>query len=197
MQKSARRKASFALIRSLSPTEKASFSHAICNRIAATVAFQNAQTVFSYLALPGEPNLNRLVHEHPAKRWAFPRVNEDDRLAFYSGIEESDRITGSHGILEPLGHPDRLVSPAEANLILVPGVSFDRLNGTRLGRGKGHYDRYLAQCLASQAKILIFGICFSIQCSDLTPEEHDIPMDQIFTELDSGAGSPSSSANVS
>ena len=76
MEKKERRKASFALIRSLSPTEKASFSNAICNRIAATGAFQKAQTIFSYLALPGEPNLNRLVYEHPSKRWAFPRVNE-------------------------------------------------------------------------------------------------------------------------
>ena len=184
MEKIARRKACFALIRSLTPDEKTAHSSAICDRIAASAAFQQAGTVFSYLALPGEPDLSRLVREHPGKRWGFPRVNEDDRLSFYSGTEDSERITGLHGILEPPAVEDRLLSPAAADLVLVPGVSFDPATGARLGRGKGHYDRYLAQCLTARPDIPFFGICFSLQCSDLTPDLHDIPMQRIFTEVD-------------
>ena len=54
-------------------------------------------------------------------------------------------------------------------VIVVPGLAFD-LCGSRLGRGKGHYDQYLS----THKDIVSVGICFEYQIVETLPqEEHD------------------------
>ena len=61
--------------------------------------------------------------------------------------------------------------------LFVPGVGFG-LNGRRLGRGKGYYDRYLAN-----SKAIKMGIAWSGQLNEEIPvESHDCHMDFIITE---------------
>jgi len=65
----------------------------------------------------------------------------------------------------------------ELDLIIVPGVAFDRAGG-RVGRGGGFYDRLLPQYSALRA-----GICFDFQYLEAVPaEEHDIRMDWVVTD---------------
>ena len=64
------------------------------------------------------------------------------------------------------------------DLILVPGCGFD-LEGGRLGRGGGYYDRFLA----GQVGVLKVGLCFECQMIDRLPTEaHDQSVDLIVTE---------------
>lgn len=61
--------------------------------------------------------------------------------------------------------------------LLVPGVGFD-LQGRRLGRGKGFYDRYL-----ERAKVKTIALAWSGQiCEQIPVESHDYHMDFIITE---------------
>ena len=61
--------------------------------------------------------------------------------------------------------------------LFIPGVGFG-LNGRRLGRGKGYYDRYL-----ENSKALKIGVCWSGQLNEELPvESHDCHMDFIITE---------------
>lgn len=61
--------------------------------------------------------------------------------------------------------------------LFIPGVGFG-LNGKRLGRGKGYYDRYLENSTA-----LKIGVCWSGQLNEELPvESHDCHMDFIITE---------------
>lgn len=61
--------------------------------------------------------------------------------------------------------------------LFIPGVGFG-LEGRRLGRGKGYYDRYL-----ENSKALKIGVCWSEQIvSELPVESHDCHMDFIITE---------------
>jgi len=61
--------------------------------------------------------------------------------------------------------------------LLIPGVGFD-LEGRRLGRGKGFYDRYL-----EGKRVLKIGLAWSEQIKDKVPVEgHDCHMDYIITE---------------
>ena len=61
--------------------------------------------------------------------------------------------------------------------LFIPGIGFG-LNGRRLGRGKGYYDRYLAN-----SKALKIGIAWSGQLNEQIPvESHDCHMDFIITD---------------
>jgi 5,10-methenyltetrahydrofolate synthetase len=61
--------------------------------------------------------------------------------------------------------------------LLIPGVGFD-LQGSRLGRGKGFYDRFLQHSPAKK-----IGLAWSGQLVEEIPmEAHDCPMDFIITE---------------
>jgi len=80
---------------------------------------------------------------------------------------------GKFGIPEPA---ELVFAPKELDLILVPGITFDRL-GNRIGRGGGFYDRLLPQYRAVR-----IGVCFDFQCLQNIPTEaHDCQMDLLVT----------------
>ena len=84
---------------------------------------------------------------------------------------------GPWGVLQPPGEADA-VAP---DLVLVPLVFGDR-HGTRIGHGKGHYDRALAH-LRDAGPVRTIGIAWETQISDrpLPPDPWDVPLDAIAT----------------
>ncbi len=182
MDKRSLRRGNFARIKSLSTAEKADHSDAIARHLANHSLLLEAATVFSYAAMSSEPDLSRLRTQFPAKTWALSRVADDgESLHFHQVAEDQALVKSQFGFEEP----DPATSPVitAPDLILVPGVGFDPDNGARLGRGKGHYDRYLAPLIGLDQRPKVIGICFSTQLIDLLPESHDIPMDFIVSEL--------------
>lgn len=83
---------------------------------------------------------------------------------------------GAFGIMEP--QADVFTDYKQINLILVPGMVFDR-HGYRLDQGKGYYDHFL-----SRAKDCYkIGVYFSLQPVDETlTNEHDIRMNGTITQ---------------
>lgn len=79
----------------------------------------------------------------------------------------------NYGIPEPDGPV--FMAEDEIDLILIPGVAFDKQNN-RMGRGKAYYDRLLQSLSAYKV-----GICFDFQFLDQVPiDKHDIKMDTII-----------------
>lgn len=136
-------------------------------------AFENSKKVMIFASLPDEIPTHEVI-----KRWSqlkelyLPRVNGDDIDVVK--FSTTDIETGSYNILEPTNND--LLDPEELDLIIVPGVAFDR-NGNRCGRGKGFYDRFLAKTHA-----ITIAVCFDCQLVDELPTEpHDIPAMHIVT----------------
>jgi 5-formyltetrahydrofolate cyclo-ligase len=106
-----------------------------------------------------------------------------DRLEVLS-LKDVDELTlGTFGILEPKmelrDSPARRVEPAELDLVVVPGVAFDRTGG-RLGHGKGYYDRFL-RTVRSDATLV--GFAFECQLFPSIPmQAHDVPVHKVITE---------------
>jgi len=182
MDKAALRRELFARIRNLPQDVRAAHSAAIRALAAEDPGFRNAATVFTYLALPGEPDLNPLLADFPEKRWCVPRVVEDGSLAFHRISRIDEAVPGVLGILHPDPARHAAVAADEAECVFVPGVGFDPSTRARIGRGKGLYDRFLAQALAAASRPRLVGVLFSVQLAEVPAEAHDIPMDRLLSE---------------
>jgi 5-formyltetrahydrofolate cyclo-ligase len=92
----------------------------------------------------------------------------------------SEAVPGSYGILEP---PREACRPPEAfspDLILVPGLAFDR-RGNRLGFGGGYYDRLLALPMAQKAFTAGLGYDFQL-VPTLPADPWDQPVNAVVTD---------------
>jgi 5-formyltetrahydrofolate cyclo-ligase len=141
-------------------------------------------TLAIYSALPGEVDLSPVVIRHPDRTWLYPRVTGDSLTLHAVDDPASQLLIGSFGIREPAPElPAAAIASADA--IICPGLAFDH-SGGRLGRGRGFYDRLLANIRPGCLKV---GICHPFQIvPDTFPEPHDIPMDLVITApTDGGA----------
>jgi 5-formyltetrahydrofolate cyclo-ligase len=93
----------------------------------------------------------------------------------------------SHDELVPTGYGPReparrvAVEPAEVDLVVTPGLAFDR-RGHRLGYGGGHYDRFLGRLGPAAARV---GIGFSLQLVERVPDEPgDQRVDLVVTDAE-------------
>lgn len=173
----------FSRLRVLPESEKKAASERIREAIVARPEFQSAAAVAAFVALPGEPNLDPLIEADPGRRqWILPRVTAEGSIEMrkFSGFH--DLITGEFKIREPNPNSCPLFPEGEIDLILLPGVGFDPDSLARLGRGQGHYDRFLKRLRAMESPPPVWGVCFSGQLTSFHPEPHDQPMDAIVTD---------------
>ena len=64
----------------------------------------------------------------------------------------------------------------EPDLILIPLIAIDG-SGTRLGRGKGHYDRALARLKKGGARLVGVGWPLQRISETIPADEWDVPLD--------------------
>lgn len=152
------------------------WSDEICNNLQDQPAFQNAETVCFYYPLGSEANLLPLARTALAlgKQVAFPRV-EGSEMAFYRVLSLDDFAQGAFHVMEPVSN--KIICEPEM-LVFVPGLAFDE-QGSRMGYGKGYYDRYFARNLLCYK----IGVCYKMQLSSQVPcGKYDIRMDAVATE---------------
>lgn len=161
---------------SLSAEERAEASGRIFAGVASTAAFAAARTVALYCALSDEPATERVFGSWASsKRLVIPRV-EGDSMRFFD-YDAAALVRGAFGIAEP-GPAARECPPGQIDLIVVPGTAFTA-DGARMGRGRGYYDRYLAQPGFRGVKV---GVCFAHQLvGELDTEPHDVLMDRVVS----------------
>ena len=173
------RRECFRKVQALSASSKKSASGEICQQLSALDEFQRAKTVFSYLPLPSEPDLTPLFGDE--KVWGFARVLEDDTMEFHQMTDLTQAVEGSFKIPEPDPGLCPVIQPENADLVIIPGVGFSEETGNRLGRGKGHYARYLSRLLDRSEPPCLVGVCFSVQLCEVEAESHDIPMNRVIS----------------
>lgn len=171
------RKASIEFRNSLGHALHKQYDEKICKRILESTEYQNANLIFMYMAYRNEVDLSMVLYhawEHK-KRIGIPKVSGED-LIFYEIQSMDELVDGYHSIKEP--SENLLVVNEMPQLILVPGVAFDR-RGNRLGYGKGFYDRFFHQHMNCYKLAVAYEGQFSEQIS---VNEHDVRMDCIITE---------------
>jgi 5-formyltetrahydrofolate cyclo-ligase len=125
------------------------------------------------------------------KRVFAPRVEQSSLAFFRVEPPAENRVSwteGAFGIREP--PPEVPLGPDDfPALVITPGLAFDR-QGSRLGRGRGFYDRFFAALdsgtlpgLPAGLSFTTCGLCLELQIVDAVPaENHDRKMDMVVTE---------------
>ncbi len=154
--------------------ERLQASDRVMQRLERLAAFLVSEHILVYHSLPDELGTHNLLEKwHTGKRFYLPRVNgvNLDILPY----EQTGLEIGSFHIEEPTGN--ELHDISEMDMIIVPAVAYDR-RGNRIGRGKGFYDRLLAD-----TKALKIGIAYDFQLFDeISASPHDVPVDIVITE---------------
>lgn len=175
-EKNALRKMVRMRLAALSSQEKKLRSAVIVEQIKEHLAVSAARVVALYSPLGSEPQIWQLVEElSKVMLVALPRV-EGGLMNFYC-YTPGTMCAGALGVMEPQG--EDVLCPHEIDVMVVPGVVFT-VDGHRMGRGKGYYDRYLSQ---EGFRGLKLGVCYAEQLVDGLPlEPHDVKMDHVIYE---------------
>lgn len=146
-------------------------------------AWQSADTLLAFAALPDEPDTTPLLQLALAqgKRLLLPRVVGKTAMEWVPVADLAALRPATMGILEPTGPalPTADFPTGAACLALVPCLAADR-TGVRLGRGGGYYDRFLAHYKGNKFLICPHALLFDA----LPSERHDIRFSpaEILTE---------------
>ena len=117
------------------------------------------------------------------KKIIVPWCNDKGELELFHLTSMEELAIGMYKILEPKSElrllPEKKLSPTNLDLVMVPGVAFDRQGG-RTGHGKGYYDKLLQH---ARLDAPLVALAFECQMFPEIPVAgHDIFMDTIITE---------------
>lgn len=165
--------------------EKDELSKKICAAFLALPEVVAAQTVMYYVDARSEVRTRHSLQDalNTHKRIVVPWCNPEQELELFHLQDMSELALGMYKILEPKPElrtlPHKVVRPEELDLVMVPGVAFDR-RGARMGHGFGYYDKLLARVRPGVPRIALAFDCQFFE--EIPTQEHDVFMHGIVTE---------------
>lgn len=161
----------------ISPAVRAVESIDLCERLKAQM--QSAHTILFFAPLADELDIWPVLELSLALgcTCALPFFDAEKQTYGARVLNHlaTDIVIGKFGVREPAASCAEI--PLNTfDLVLVPGMAFD-LNGNRLGRGKGFYDRLLKEVSGIKC-----GLAYDFLLLEQIPTEpHDAKVDFIFT----------------
>jgi 5-formyltetrahydrofolate cyclo-ligase len=163
---------------------KDELSQTICEKFTALPEYQAAKTVMYYVDVRSEVRTRNylataLTH---GKRIVVPYC-VDGLLELFLLESMGELEIGAYKILEPKKElrsvATKRVQPEDLDLIMVPGVAFDR-RGARMGHGFGYYDKLLEH---ARPDCPLVALAFECQFfPEIPTQAHDVFMDKIISE---------------
>lgn len=167
------------ILASLTPAQRAEGSSEVCRRVIELDAWKRATRVMLFVPMQREINIWPIALQGltAGKQVYLPGylAAEDRYVPREIRRPETDLVPGHRGIPEPL---ETLPTTPVVTLdfLVIPGLAFD-LEGWRLGRGKGYYDRLLVQTRGTTC-----GVGFDQQIVPNVPvEPHDMKLNLVLT----------------
>ena len=159
-----------AFVRTLSDGERALLEERLARHLTSLCA--EAKVVGGYAPLGSEISPLLAMEEARAigRIVAFPAFDHPAKPFRFRAGDPLE--AGPFGIMQP--KPRTPV--VEPDLILVPLIAIDGA-GTRLGRGKGHYDRALVRLRKSRARLVGIGWALQRLTETIPADGWDVPLD--------------------
>ena len=155
-------------------------SNAVVKKVLQESYIIEATTIGITISNKPEVDTIQLIEElwQLGKKVAVPKCNPKTREMLFYAIESFAQLeTVYMHLREPIPEMCEFVDANEMDVILVPGVVFDKF-GYRIGYGGGYYDRYVLNC--SKGKLV--SLLFDEQLYEQVPTDaHDCPVDIIVT----------------
>ncbi len=169
--------------------EKDEKSRVIMEKVFALPQFAQAQIVQFYVDAASEVRTRQFIPKAMAlgKTVIVPYCTKDeqgDDILKLFRLESMDELDiGAFNILEPKPElrdlPEKRFDVRNVDLILVPGVVFDRRGG-RIGHGWGYYDKLLR---LARPEAWLIGLAYECQVVDEVPmDPQDVFVDLVVTE---------------
>ena len=138
-----------------------------------------ARTISAYLSTSFEPDTRAFLNWALAdgRRVPLPIARQDGLLDWAEGDGETE-TEGLYGLPEPVGGILGPIAINDADLIVIPASAVDT-RGTRMGWGRGYFDRTLG---SMEKRPPVFAVVFDDEILDQVPRElHDAPVDGAVT----------------
>lgn len=173
-----------ALARRDRQADRPLLSRRICNTFVTLPEYDRAKTVMFYVDFRSEVQTQQTLPIALAsgKEIVVPWCLAGE-LELFRLRDLRDLAPGMYDIPEPREDmrliPERRASVEDLDLIMVPGVAFDRQGG-RIGLGAGYYDKLLENALPETSLV---GLAFECQIVPEVPmQPHDVSVDKVITE---------------
>ncbi len=181
MEKAEARRRIKLTVAGIAPEQRRECSAAAACRLIEMPEYRQAEVVMLFVSMPDEIDTGRIITQalEDGKRVAAPKVNRTARSM--DALEITDPAAqlrpAAMGIRTPV--TNRIFPAEELDFVLVPARAVD-VQGRRLGRGGGYYDRYMSRPGFRAFKcVYIYDVqaLGSVPCND-----HDVPVDASVTE---------------
>ena len=162
--------------------ERSGKNREIIKHVLALPEFGQALVVMVYVSIKGEVETRDLIKIclSLGKKVVVPITDQKDNSLSAAEIKDLNELTpGAFGIPEPKSDFIRLLNPEDINLVIVPGIAFDR-RGNRIGYGFGYYDNFLKKLKSGCSKI---ALAYDFQIvGEIPAESNDVRVERIVTE---------------
>lgn len=180
MTKAMLRKKMLVQLQQLTTDEKIAIEKKLLNELIHSSIWEQAKTIGITISLPFEWNTTSIIEAawKNNKSVCVPRcIVQTKQMEFFRITSFEQLIKGYANILEPDYEKLELVKKSQIDLMLVPGIVFDK-EGYRIGFGGGYFDRYLASFNQATASLVS-----EQQLIDYIPKDgYDIPVHYLIME---------------
>lgn len=157
---------------------------AFADQLASLVSESRARRVTCFVSIGAEPDTSGFLawaREHGVEV-LLPRVVAEGEME-WALLDDRELVPGAFGVPEPQGAGLAHDELGTVDLMLVPAAALDR-SGTRLGWGRGFFDRALAAIHREQSTAPpVFAVVYEDEIFDELPAEpHDHPVGGAVTE---------------
>lgn len=173
------RKKAKEILKAQSPDMRLINGDKMADNLLKSPIWNKAESIFCFYSLPTEPSTLKILNEaiKQGKKLSLPRCEDNGQMSLHIINSLTELREGTYGILEPQGN--NTINAEEIDLALLPCLAAS-LDGSRLGKGGGFYDRFL-QSFEGTTVVLCQDELI-LENGSIPMENHDIYAQYILTQ---------------